>query len=178
MSSPSSTKKIDSIQWHTGGDMTAFVSESTHLVCLCFQLTIQACDNGIPQRCSNTTCRIEVVTCPTTPPTFFNEPFDRTIPETTPLGTQILTLSATNQSTLGQRVFEVETNSYPFTVDRFTGVVTLTYDNLRNGPERYSVSLIIYFSSDNAWKLTLLGVNYNYHIKSYSFSDSSCPTLF
>ena len=25
-------KKIDSIQWHTGGDMTAFVSESTHLV--------------------------------------------------------------------------------------------------------------------------------------------------
>ena len=25
-------KKFDSIQWHTGGDMTAFVSESTHLV--------------------------------------------------------------------------------------------------------------------------------------------------
>ena len=32
MSSPSSTKKFASIQWHTGGDMIAFVSESTHLV--------------------------------------------------------------------------------------------------------------------------------------------------
>jgi len=28
----SSTRTIDSIQWHTGGDMIAFVSESTHLV--------------------------------------------------------------------------------------------------------------------------------------------------
>ena len=25
-------KKIDSIQWHTGGDMIAFISESTRLV--------------------------------------------------------------------------------------------------------------------------------------------------
>jgi len=29
---PSSTKIFDSIQWHTGGDMIAFISECTRLV--------------------------------------------------------------------------------------------------------------------------------------------------
>ena len=40
-------KKFASIQWHTGGDMIAFVSESTRLVCFVFSLLYFCCFTSI-----------------------------------------------------------------------------------------------------------------------------------
>ncbi|WAQ96421.1 FAT4-like protein [Mya arenaria] len=108
------------------------------------KLITTTCDSGVPQRCSNTTCGVSVVTCPTTPPTFISEPYDRTIPESTVVGSAILSVTATDQSVLGSRVYEAMTTTYPFALDRNTGIITLQFDNLYYGPEVYSFRVRAY----------------------------------
>ena len=106
-----------------------------------FFFTFRACDNGLPQRCANSTGTI-TVTRNQFPPVFFNEPYSRVIQETTPLGSLILQLTAQDNDRVGDMIYEATTTSYPFEVDRLTGEVTLQYDNLFQGPSFYSVSLL------------------------------------
>ena len=104
-----------------------------------FFFTFRACDNGLPQRCANSTGTI-TVTRNQFPPVFFNEPYSRVIQESTPLGSSIIQLTAQDNDRAGDMIYEATTTSYPFEVDRLTGLVTLQYDNLFLGPSFYSVS--------------------------------------
>ena len=99
------------------------------------------CDNGFPVRCANTTGTI-TVTRNQFPPNFINEPYTRSITESTTVGSTIVTLTATDNDLAGSLVYEAITTSYPFLVDRSSGVVTLGFDTLFFGPQVYSVSVL------------------------------------
>lgn len=103
-----------------------------------FQLQFRVCDNGLPQRCANSTGTV-TVTRNQFPPVFRSTPYSRVIAETTAIGTSILTVTATDQDRIGNIMYRVGTNSYPFELNSVTGVVSLQYDNLFYGPTQYQV---------------------------------------
>jgi len=118
------------------------------------QLGLRACDNGLPQRCANSTGTI-TITRNQFPPIFVNEPYQRTIQETFLLSDTVLTVTARDNDQAGDMIYEAITTSYPFDVNRFTGAVTLQYDNLYYGPAVYSVSLNSSFFSVTVLFLSL-----------------------
>ena len=79
------------------------------------------------------------------PPIFLVEPYSETIVESSLIGSQILTFTATDQDLIGSLVYEAITTRYPFEVDGQSGIVRLAYDNLFFGPAFYSVSFIVVF---------------------------------
>ena len=48
-------------------------------------------------------------------------------------------MTATDQDRIGNIMYRVGTNSYPFELNSVTGVVSLQYDNLFYGPTQYQV---------------------------------------
>ena len=78
------------------------------------------------------------------PPIFLGEPYSETFAESTPIGSQILTFTATDHDLIETLVYEAIT-SYPFEVDGQSGIVRLAYDNLFFRPAFYSVSFIVVF---------------------------------
>ena len=72
---------------------------SVHTDGLCFQLTIEACDNGIPQRCLQDEMRIVVVR-DHFPPVPTLDPFTATIYENHTIGAFVLQLQATDNTQL------------------------------------------------------------------------------
>lgn len=83
------------------------------------QLTVRACDSGIPQRCIETDINIQIDRS-TRPPSFTNTPFEKFIPETMPVGTSILKLEAFDASLKVSNMymqFDVSTH-YSFTLSK------------------------------------------------------------
>ncbi|KAL3878042.1 hypothetical protein ACJMK2_035678, partial [Sinanodonta woodiana] len=121
------------------------------LVINSFQLTVRACDDGIPQCCNSSTVTIQV-SMNAASPVFQNEPYTNTVPDTTPIGSSILKLTATDADLRGNMTYEVTSgsNSYPFRVNRDTGEVTLFWSTLINGLYNYTFNVQAYDNADSS----------------------------
>ncbi|KAL5018741.1 hypothetical protein ScPMuIL_004463 [Solemya velum] len=119
-----------------------------------FVLTVQACDNGIPQRCIETDVVINIDRS-TLPPSFTNTPFRAFIPETMSVDSSILKITAFDASPKGSLVFEVVPPGLPyFTLDGTTGQITLAESVLATSSPDFEFQVAVFDAGEPNYRAT------------------------
>ncbi|XP_062579030.1 protocadherin Fat 3-like [Saccostrea cucullata] len=119
-----------------------------------FILTVQACDDGVPHKCANTTVTI-TISEDKNAPVFNNAPFIRTINENYVVGQEVLVVTAVDNNALAaiRYMMEPPVPRY-FAIDEATGNITVAKSLNTSLETTYSFKISTYDSGEPQYKST------------------------
>ena len=108
-----------------------------------YNLTITACDQGSPQKCTSILSRVIVLDQNDNPPVFMKSAFSFFYPENTPNGTPVVTLNATDLDSgiYGQVTYILETQTADFSLNSKTGALMVSRELDRETKEFYDLTI-------------------------------------
>ncbi|KAJ8319080.1 hypothetical protein KUTeg_004171 [Tegillarca granosa] len=119
-----------------------------------FVLTVGACDNGVPQKCANTTVTVGI-NRQGVAPVFTLPDYTQIIDEIRVVGTEVIVVRATDSSQLGKVVYEVvPPGSEFFTLDSATGNITLAKSVQRELSTQYQFKVVAYDDGEPQYRST------------------------